>query len=52
VPFSLGEAYFHKIEDRETLSTSHNDLNTTDNNVGLSNSFSAELHMQLNLLIF
>jgi hypothetical protein len=34
--FAFWEEYFHKIKGRETLSRSHNDLNTTDDNVGLS----------------
>jgi hypothetical protein len=38
-PLALGEADFHKIKGRETLSKSHNDLNTTDGNVGLTESF-------------
>jgi hypothetical protein len=36
----LGEAYLYKIKGRKTLSRSHNDLNTTDNNAGLTESFS------------
>jgi hypothetical protein len=36
----LGTAGFHKIKGRKTLSRSHNDLNTTDDNVGLTKSFS------------
>jgi hypothetical protein len=38
--FAFGEADFYKIKDRETLSRSHNDLNTSDGNVGLTESFS------------
>jgi hypothetical protein len=34
-PFSFWEAYFCKVKGRETLN-SQNNLNTTDNNVGLT----------------
>jgi hypothetical protein len=39
-PFAFGEADFHKIEGRETLSRSHNYLNTMDDNMGLTESSS------------
>jgi hypothetical protein len=39
-PFTLGEADFHIIKDRETLRRSHNNLNTTHKNMGLTMSFS------------
>jgi hypothetical protein len=44
--FAFGEVYFHKIKGREALSRSHDDLNTTDHNAGLTESFSpsVELH--------
>jgi hypothetical protein len=44
-PFSFWEAYFCKVKGRETLN-SQNNLNTTDNNVGLTEDFSTspELH--------
>jgi hypothetical protein len=32
-PFAFLEAYFHKMKGKEAL-RSHNDLNTTDNNMG------------------
>jgi hypothetical protein len=35
-PFTFGEACFHKIKSREALSRSHNDLNTTDDNVSMT----------------
>jgi hypothetical protein len=35
------EEYFHKIQHRETLSGSRNELNTTDTNKGLTGSFSS-----------
>jgi hypothetical protein len=34
-PFAFWEEYFHKIKVMETLNWPHNDLNTTDDNVGL-----------------
>jgi hypothetical protein len=34
----FGGAYFHKIKGTDTLSRSHNNLNTTDDNVGLRTS--------------
>jgi hypothetical protein len=43
--FAFGEAAFHKIKGREMLIKSHNNLNTTDNNVVLSESFSASAEL-------
>jgi hypothetical protein len=40
VPFAFGEADFHKTKGRDILSRSHNDLNTTEDNIGLTESFS------------
>jgi hypothetical protein len=40
-PFPFSKAGFHKAKGRETLSRSHNDLITADNNMGLTESFSA-----------
>jgi hypothetical protein len=44
-PFALGEAEFYKMKGRKTLSRSHNNLNTTDNN-GLIESFSASTELR------
>jgi hypothetical protein len=37
-PFASGKADFHKIKGKETLSMLRHDLNTTDNNTGLTES--------------
>jgi hypothetical protein len=44
--FALGKEDFHKIKGRTTLSTSRNDLNTTDNNMGLTESFSTSTELR------
>jgi hypothetical protein len=44
-PFAFWEADFHKIKGRETLSRSHNDLNTTVDNTGLIDNFSISTKM-------
>jgi hypothetical protein len=36
---------FHKIKGTETLSRSHNNVNTTDENKGLTESFSASTEL-------
>jgi hypothetical protein len=41
IRFWGGIPYFHKIKGQETLSRSHNNQNTTDNNPGLTESFHA-----------
>jgi hypothetical protein len=38
-PFVFQEAYFHKIKDRETFIRSYNNLNTIENNVGVTERF-------------
>jgi hypothetical protein len=43
---AFGEADFHKIKDRETLSRSHSDLNTTDDNRRLTESFSLSTKLE------
>jgi hypothetical protein len=45
VPLSFGKAGFQKIKGRETLNRSHNDLNTTDDNTGLTESFSTSTEL-------
>jgi hypothetical protein len=45
VAFAFGEEYFHKTKGRETLSRSHNDLNTTNDNVELTESFPASTEL-------
>jgi hypothetical protein len=48
-PFAVWEADFHKSKSREILSRSHNDLNTSDDNVGVTTSphqLSCIMHMQ------
>jgi hypothetical protein len=52
--FAFGEADLHKIKVRETLDISHNDLNTTDDNAGLTESFSTsvELHKRISNFCF
>jgi hypothetical protein len=55
VPFAFWEADFHKIKGKETLSISHNDLNTTDN-TGLNENFSistelCKLHRNLKICV-
>jgi hypothetical protein len=44
--FTSWEKDLYKIQGRETLSISHNNLNTIDNNAGLTKNFSmsTELH--------
>jgi hypothetical protein len=37
--FAFEKADFHNIKGREILSRSHNDFNTTDNNLRLTESF-------------
>jgi hypothetical protein len=37
--------YFHKIKGKETLSRSHNNLNPTDDNLGLTECFSASTEL-------
>jgi hypothetical protein len=41
--FWEGILYFHKIKGKKTLSISHKDLNTMDNGIGLTESFSHQL---------
>jgi hypothetical protein len=38
--FAFCEVDCHKMQGRETLSSSHNDFNTTEENTGLTESFS------------
>jgi hypothetical protein len=46
-PFALlGEADFHKMKGRKTLSRSHSNLNTSDSNAGLTESFSTSTELQ------
>jgi hypothetical protein len=43
--FAFGEANFHKIRCRKTLSRSHNGWNTTDYNMVLTESFSTYVEL-------
>jgi hypothetical protein len=44
-PYAFWEADFHKIKGRETLIRSHNDLKTTDECTGQTESFSASIKL-------
>jgi hypothetical protein len=44
-PFAFWEADLHKMKGRETLSISHNDLNTAADKAGLTESFSASTEL-------
>jgi hypothetical protein len=45
--FAFWEEDFYKIKDRETLSRSHNDFNTTDDNTRLRASLCCAMHVQV-----
>jgi hypothetical protein len=44
-PFAFGEAYFHKFKSKETLRRAHNALNTSDDDAGLTESFSTSAEL-------
>jgi hypothetical protein len=47
ITFAFWEACFQEMKGRETLRRLHNDLNTTDNNVGLTDSFSTSIGLHI-----
>jgi hypothetical protein len=42
---ALGKACFHNIKGKETFNISYNDLNSTDHNIGLTESFSLSIEL-------